>query len=275
MFSGLRKISVYDPATGTVIQMNNISSEGSFSNQVLTKENGAGELLYCGNDVKFDFICLDDDTDIYDQLKAWTLAGTKINFVTYGVNEHLLWHELSNITVALDVKFKVGDRNGYKVTITHKGLVNNINIGRNLVFITKGVVTTDKWTADSYTISKIEGANRWELASDINPATIVATELIYPISGVPLVFAPGHDGAIADPLDPPTGTIKSKIAIKNFADAELSNTTTDYGEDTVLTTPANIYSIHLTPVYTESAASSLALIQPYLGIAIEQRPTMD
>ena len=56
MFTGIQKISVYDPATGTTVQFNNIAPEGEFQDGKFGDEDSQGRMLYAGDDAAFELL---------------------------------------------------------------------------------------------------------------------------------------------------------------------------------------------------------------------------
>lgn len=265
MYSGLRKIAIYNPLTGATVQMNNVSADGKFTNTPMTIETSAGELLYCANDMKFEFKCYDDDVAIYNTLKAWTLAETKIHMVAYGVSDHILWQADSFVTVAMDYIFKVGDRNGYNVSIAYKGLEDNINVGNNILFLNSGLIPTGsagKWTFESFVSTFNTTSSLYRFDSTIEPA-YVSTEIVFPIAGADFVFSPAHTTSTS------TGSIKSTTLVKNFAGADLISTEGAFEANTTFTTPANTYKLVLQTLYTTDTNSGCNTSYPYLGLAKE------
>jgi len=128
--TGLKIVSIYDPITGTVVQMNDISPEGSFVFEPQTQENLHGSNVYCEDYAKFDFSCFNDEA--YEQLYTWMTANTLVCAVTYGLDTHLLWYEPVPVIVKKQLGFKVGGKNAFTVTMQVKGTDLDITTTQNL-----------------------------------------------------------------------------------------------------------------------------------------------
>jgi len=98
MISGIQKLSIYDPATGTTVQLNHISTGSTFKiKDVLTEEDGKGGTVYAGDDSEAKIVSF--DTAGFSQLETWMNNGTPINFVAYGLEDNILWYENTTMDV--------------------------------------------------------------------------------------------------------------------------------------------------------------------------------
>ena len=129
--SGINKISVYDPVTKTVVQLNKIASDGNFDAPVQTVEDSAGAGRYAGIDASFD--CNVYDSSGYDQLKSWMQLQTPLRLVASGMDENVLWYQDSVIVVKKIYFPQVGKLNGFNIKIAYKGGTNNIKAVSNLI----------------------------------------------------------------------------------------------------------------------------------------------
>lgn len=132
MISGIKKISVFDPATGTTVQLNNIVPEGlaQIKKPIIIK-NVDGELTPDGDDSYFEFSAYDPEG--YDQLKDWMDAGTDVQCVAAGVEQNLLWYESVPLIVEKRYGFSAGGRNIFTVKLAKKRGIHNILLLANLI----------------------------------------------------------------------------------------------------------------------------------------------
>lgn len=131
MKTGIQKVSVYDPATGIVVQMNNINPDANFEDANFEVENGIGQLLFSGKDPTLEFMSY--DLAGFTQLETWMEDETPVQLVTLGVEQHILWYESSKITVKKEYGSQVSGRNGFRVKIQSRGGTPNILMGTNLL----------------------------------------------------------------------------------------------------------------------------------------------
>ena len=96
VYAGWRKASIYDPATGTTVQINNIATEGTS----LTIENVTADTtssrIYGGKSYTLSLSFYDDAGA--SQLLAWTQDFTPVRVVIAGAGNNLQWYEDTLIT---------------------------------------------------------------------------------------------------------------------------------------------------------------------------------
>jgi len=134
--SGTKKVSVFDPATGVVVQLNQISEETEITKDVMTVGLTGGNQQYSADDASAHIVAYDNEG--FDQLKQWMLDGTKVQFVTYGIQEHWLWYESRTIKVKKQHESKVGSRNKIVIDIKAQGPKLEIGSGENLLTLLLG-----------------------------------------------------------------------------------------------------------------------------------------
>jgi len=275
MFSGLKILSIYDPALKLVVQLNKISPDGEIKiAQPLTTEVVNGGQIYSGDE---SYIKIESyDMDQFTQLETWMKNKTPLRAVGYGIDEHLLWYEDSYLTVQKNFKVKPGERNSMTVRMQRKGGVHNIKTGRNLVYLHAG------W-ADKIIVNEI--ADNYELigneALHITPSfdqgqqKLVANddgaigidfvntdELIFPVSGVDLYFTGNID----------VGTMSSP-QVKRITIAKTNNEETNYDSFydivTQITTPENTYSFSFSWLHEATFGTReqcMIFSSPYMGV---------
>lgn len=267
--SGLKKISVYDPATGTVVQLNKVSSEGDFKHEPLSEEGSKGNLVFSGYDSLFEFMAFDDTG--YDQLESWMKNETEVNLVTHGMQEHLLWYEPSLITVKKDFGFKVGNRNGFTVKISKTGGIQNICTGQNLIYSLFGWADSDNNNiADGYAIHNefnlfytfINGAQNLGYKNAL-PANYNIGPVVYPISGIDLEFFLG------EVLTNIPGPQSVEICNYDFNEGTIVGVKGDVTTHIKFRTPGNIYKFYIFMPgwdFIWGNGQSMNFKIPYLGL---------
>lgn len=124
MFTGLNKVSIFDPSTGTVVQCNDCSTDGEFSIDAIYQENIRMVNIYTDTTYKFSFTCY--NMELYNTLYDYMIARTPMQLVTAGNNNIILWYESVPIIVTSKESFKVGNRKSFTVSVSIKG--NNLSI---------------------------------------------------------------------------------------------------------------------------------------------------
>lgn len=266
--TGQKKISIFDPLTGTVVQLNNIAEDGEFTDNPSFIRDSNGGRMFSGDDHKAEFMSLDQTG--YDQLETWMRNRTLVQFVTYGLDEHILWYEDTYITVKRNSPFSPYKRSGFTVMFERSGGVHSIYKGSNILYAIFGFKDADgNSKVDNYIINPTSGWNavfnngqqqcNSTTASSIgiDPNALIA----YPISGVELVNA--H---ILDYNN--TGlNFSNRTRLYNFNMSILLDSGGTAGNGYFFTTPANIYKLELNSSYINSGfiGKSIHFKVPYLG----------
>ncbi len=269
MKTGIQKVSVYDPATGTVVQINNVNPEANFEDALFEVEDGKGRILFGGRDPSFEFMSL--DLAGFSQLETWMEDETPVRLVTLGVEQHILWYESSLMTVRKNYGAQVGDRNGFTVKIQSSGGTPNILMGTNLLkmyfdwvddvapsnqadnYDTVGSISADAFTAFVQTLTTI-GVQTVAFQTD--------EYLIYPIANAKMQLSVRVDTLT-------NGTALVVLAeIENYASGFLAD------ESALLSvgfkefeTPSNTYKMRLNILSGETDDNLDAdLAYPFLGV---------
>lgn len=270
MFTGIQKISVYDPATGTVVQFNHISPEGEFQDGKFADESSSGQMLYAGDDAAFEFMTMGEETGL-SQIKSWMENETPVRLVALGLEQHVLWYEDSFVHLKKGFDPAVGKRNRHTIRIVKKGISNNIKIGTNLMAMAYGWADANTNNlADNYSI--VGSLNATSFTAGVQRLQTIGVEtglvfgptadLIFPIVGAKLQFSVRVDtltnGAaltiLARLLNFASGTLASESALLSVG---LKN----------FTTPANFYKATLQVLSGSSGGALNALLAyPFLGI---------
>jgi hypothetical protein len=269
MKTGIQKVSIYDPATGTVVQFNNISTEAEFNKAGLETENSKGQMLYSGDESSFEFTSFDEN--IFTQLEAWMESETDLNMAVLGVDDNILWYEPSKITVNKSYLSAVASRNGYRVKISKKGGQHNIYSGVNMLNLLNGWADSNlNGLADGYTKTGVYTptfvANSYQQISALAAASgllFTAPDFIFPIVGAKLQLS-------TNIILVTNGTgLNVTAALKNFAGATLQTDTVAIATGLIeFTTPANFYKATINLLNGTVGASALTyrFQYPYIGV---------
>lgn len=265
--SGQKKISIYDPLTGTVVQLNNISEEGEFVDNPSFIRDSNGGRMFAGDDHKAEFMSLDDVG--YDQLETWMRNRTLVQFVTYGLDEHILWYEDTSITVKRNSHFSPYKRNGFKVSFERAGGIHSIYKGSNILYAIFGFKDGNgNSKADNYNMNPSTGWNPVfsNGQQQINSTTATSMDVSapvfkYPIAGASLIHA------LAPDYNNTGAQLYGLSRIYNFAGSGLLTLNSSIEAGHSFTTPANIYTIELNHVYLTSGftGKSIHFKVPYFG----------
>jgi hypothetical protein len=266
--TGQKILSVYDPATGTVVQINTIAEDGEFEKKAQYIKNSQGNRLFSGHESRAEFLCF--DLTGLAQLKTWMQNRTPVRFVTYGLDEHILWYEDTYITVDEKVGYSPYKRSGFRLYFEKSGGVHSIEKGNNIVFASgykdndndekiDGMVFAESGTFtydshSSYYIQKCTCTGSGTLSATYN--------IIYPISGANLKF-----GVIKSTSEDIVAL--STLITMDFSDSQVS-ASDNIQRNTIqnLITLANTYKIRIKPLRTGSAFNDGQIAQwfmPYLG----------
>lgn len=131
LISGIKKAAIYDNATKTVVQLNNIATDAVYNDENSEVELAGGTMKFAGIDKSLELKSYDDDG--FTQLDTWMKNQTPVRVVCYGTEENIIWHEDALITVKKDYQFQVGSLNGFTVKIAFKGISTAVKTVSNLV----------------------------------------------------------------------------------------------------------------------------------------------
>lgn len=190
MISGVQKISIYDPATGIVVQLNNVVPDGeALITSPLYYKDIDGKLKYDGDKSYLSFGAYDDGG--FAQLASWMKAKTPVRVVTAGFEENLLWYESAPILVKKDYSYAVGNRNYFSVEIAKEGGTHNIKSVANLILgpglwydaDTNGIADSLTKTG-TYTTSFDNSSFIQTLTFAAGQTGIIFCQIEFPITGI-------------------------------------------------------------------------------------------
>lgn len=129
--SGFFKASVYNPATGDVVQFNKIATEFTeFTKEPITTDTSTGQ-IFGGFDSRLviGFV----EVDGLEQLEQWEIEATELNAVVAGVT-NVLWYE--DVTITVERSVGVNARDGvsiHQVVLEHVSYQPAIQASTNLL----------------------------------------------------------------------------------------------------------------------------------------------
>ena len=198
MTSGIKKAAVYDPATGTVVQLNNIVPEGEFKiREPLEVEDAKGGTVYAGDDSAISLTAF--DLSGFAQLETWMNNETPVRMAIEGVEDHILWEESVPLAVKKNYGSAPGQVNSLSVTLKKKGGTHAIYSLKNLLLAAIGgafpkdddsdgkvdglTFTTGSGTDPTYSIV----SSLYQRISSNGTAIVTGkASIVFPISGVNL-----------------------------------------------------------------------------------------
>lgn len=124
--------SFYDPATGTVVQLNRIHQDSDFTMMGADEEDAAGSGIFLGEEASLELVFYDDDAAAIQQLVDWQDAETPLRFCLAGQRTNIIWDQDAIITVRKTKTMSPLQRQITTVTMTAKGKRLKIWQGVNL-----------------------------------------------------------------------------------------------------------------------------------------------
>lgn len=102
VFSGWKSLSVYDPATGTTVQLNRLALESTaWTEENITNETTQSR-VFGGR--RYSLVLGFFDSDGYAQLRTWQENFTPVRMVANSHGQNLQWYEDTTITVTKSIK---------------------------------------------------------------------------------------------------------------------------------------------------------------------------
>jgi hypothetical protein len=272
--TGIQKVSFYDPATGTVVQFNEVLPEGEIMiRQPYNVPNSKGTMRFAGHQSKV-VINVKSDATAATQLQTWMQAETPIRMATLGVEQHILWEESVPIIVLQKTSAEPGNLAVLEITMQVNGgdHSSSIMMGKNLLFIKLGWSDAnsneqpDGWTitenSGSYTHDFSSGDDHKIICDGDGTIDLKYTNLIYPIAGAALNMFVNLGG---------NNTESANITSvqRSYAGATLQTSAGNNGSVLSFTTPSNMYrlDIYLLPDDHAMTIGDISEISfPFLGI---------
>ena len=263
MITGVKKISVYDPATGTTVQLNNIvpGADAKIKRpiEILDVDN---ELYYDGDESFLEFSSY--KLEGYDQLEAWMIANTQVQLVVAGIDYNLFWYESAKITVYKNYGFAIGNRNTFNVRISKARGNHSIYAYTNLVRVNGKFVDADaNEEVDNFTFTgtgvyAFDDTNLYQQVDGLSGGVVASSGyIIYPFTGINMY-------AKINRVAGETQNWTFYLQAYNYASGLLGESTiTDSDSIINLLLPANTYKIRIKA--TIGTGKVLKFYIPFLG----------
>jgi hypothetical protein len=190
MISGVQKISIYNPATGTVVQLNNVVPEGdALIAAPLSYKDIDGKLKYDGDKSYLSFGAYDDGG--FAQLETWMKAKTPVRIVTAGFEENILWYESAPLLVKKKYGYSIGNKNYFSIEIAKEGGTHNIKSVANLMLAfalwydgNSDGIADSLTKSGTYTTEFDNGALEQTMTFAAGQLGSLYCKIEYPISGI-------------------------------------------------------------------------------------------
>jgi hypothetical protein len=185
VFSGWQVAAIFDPATGTTVQINNIANDSTVWEDSNITVDSTDSQVYGGRSVRMVLAFFDDSG--YNQLLAWQNAYTPVQAVVLGPH-NVQWYESE--TIKLTKSVNPDKRNGlnmFMVEMEHHSADPAIYAGKNLVAYAGWSASGN--LAINYTLSNAVGSNFSSSVQTISATGAdggIYTDVVLPISGVSL-----------------------------------------------------------------------------------------
>ena len=257
---GISVIAVYDPATGTAVEITKpIANTFEFSKvDFETGElSSTGGALYKGDSSSCSFSFLDPDGSVSTQLIAWKQARTRLSMVAAGTGVAVQWYETDHITISPSVLggMRRGRADRWDFEIKREGHgVHAIYKQANLLSHLGWADGNSDNIPDNYTsFLPGTGSTSFNFGSDYS-LQLNADELSGIYADIVLPFASASLGlrltAEATELHTVSGTYKVQTQWLNFAGTAL---------DTTVTTVSSLGNASVTPADQSALSSPYAL----------------
>lgn len=130
---GLSKISIYDPATQTVAQFNQVKGEGQLVvNPIDADPDSQGGIPYAGDLSELEAMVYDLGA-AEDQVKSWMEDNTPVSAVGYGLQVNFYWFEQSRVRILKPNYFGSGQRRRATISMRKEGGIHTIDSVVNLL----------------------------------------------------------------------------------------------------------------------------------------------
>lgn len=272
MKTGIKKIAIYDPATGVTVQLNKVAPDGEFNIKApLAVKDVNGGLYYDGDESFLEMLAYDDTG--YDQLIDWMQARTPLRMRALGLDQSIFWDESTPITVKRTSSPAAGSLNAFIVNFARERGTHNIYQSSNFL------KTLGRWKdgdsngkADMLTFNSQGGfsfSNGVQQVDDTGFSSdcIITGEVIFPVSAwrcqffIPVIVAENPNNF--------TGTFL------NFAGGTIS-THSAGSTSFAVTVPASVYKIRWRITIDSSGFGNLTQFGlPYLGPARSSYSSID
>ena len=275
--SGAIACSFFDSATGTVVQLNNISQESTFTIQDRFKKDLDGNRRRVLQ--QFQLQILTYESEGMEQLQKWAKDNTKVSFVLAGKQENILIYRPSTITVDQPYNFNPRGRN--LSVITMEGEEETLPCWRGMNLLNGFVKTIGNdfgWAdensdgaADGYNVtgtglSFVDGLQSFDTdtgnqgivfpadGNDFNNGADLSRAFAFPIANIPITLSVE---AVSVPVEC-MQVIVTHLYTGVATQTNSTFTTTGRQSMSIVTDPGT-YGLHLRPLARLLSGSSEVL----------------
>ena len=247
-YAGIKVASIYDPATGIVVQVNTLLPDSEFYKRPVKAPHPLGETVV-GYDCFLRLSFFDQTSKA--QLETWANARTPLRVVCVGVDKHIQWYESVPIAFTAETIFdaKTGINRSY-IEMSFFGANPAVYSNVNLLAYLGWADTVVNNLADNYTLTGATAVSFTSLVQTIG--NVIGTNGVYadvqfPVSGITLV--PSFDVTALHSVDL---NHRMQILNRNFAAGTISTTNVDSTSTGIKSganaTPAGIYTMRFFPI---------------------------
>ena len=256
--AGWKVISIYDPATGTVVQLNSLLPETDVTVKPIFVETPSG-LEFGGFSAEANFEFYDDAG--FTQLRTWFTNFTPVRAVGVGSTVNLQWYEsvtLKNVEMVRTPDARTG-LHRFRVQMVYAGDLPAIYMNRNLLAYLGWNDANADGIPEGYTNASIptvafNNGNGEFTATNMNDASdrLEAT-IIFPIAGVTLVKSVF---AVSSSIQQGVRLRSQTFAGTNLLDSSNYVTSSNIINSLSYLTPAGIYWIYASPCRSGTASTN-------------------
>ena len=208
MVHGLDVLSVYDPATGEVVQLNTLGDGSEVqAAHPLDGDGGVktptGSPYYGGDHSRLSVVFVDEGA--YETLALWQRQGRLLSFAGAGPAGALLWYERDLIRVRPEtVKGASGGARGWILEAERRGHgAHRIWLNEGVLAGIVGPLATPSglgtgWQVSGMDVAAVDPASGSVRLHDNNTQSVRSLSVapvVFPVSGVTLTMSTGQTGA--------------------------------------------------------------------------------
>lgn len=266
---GLLKGALWDPADTSTppVQINDLvtdNEDDTFFEGPIALDDGQHDStggLYTGGERNTLRLTFKDDGTVYDQLKTWYDAGTRLSAVCLGRNKNVQWYETDRLSVLKPVTLQgrvQGHADVYVLEMVREDESPDIHSDVNLLAKHGWEDSDSDNVADGYTFDGGQTSTSFsggvQSASDDATYTDLVTTIDFPIEGATLTMSTNYTAL--------HGSATNAVLVRTEDSSGTVLTTTDNnvgstGRHTAeITTPANTHTIRVMPMRLKSVSAS-------------------
>ena len=266
MFTGVQKVSIYDPATGTTVQLNKIAPDADVKIKAPIELLDVNHNLYYDGDESYiEFASF--DIEKFYQLETWMIAHTPVRLVAAGLDYNIFWEESVNLTVRKTYGFQIGNRNMMIIKMQKERGTHSIYAVTNFVRkLGRFVDANANEKADNLSFAGIgtyafdDATAYQQITGGIGGDTASTGLIVFPVSGLTL-YAKMNLRATGGPAM----EWDFYLQALDYSGSILGTSTVSDSDDVLsLLLPANTYRVRIT--IAVDGTYVVRFFIPYLGM---------